>query len=216
MSTFERNVKGLLGTKLGMTQVWDENNKVVPVTVVKAGPCVVTQVRTPETDGYSAVQVGFAETRKLNKPEAGHLRASGAGNLRHLAEFRVRGDASYSLGDTIKADLFEAGEKVDVTATSKGRGFQGGVRRHHFAGGPRTHGQSDRHRAPGSIGSGTTPGRVFKGKRMAGHMGAAQTTVRNLEVLARNDDEGVIFVAGSVPGPRGGLVRVRSARKVSK
>ena len=209
-------IEGLLGRKLGTLQVFDDRGRLRGATAVLVGPCVVTQLRTPEKDGYSAVQVGFAETRKLNKPEAGHLRASGAGNLRHLAEFRVRGDASYSLGDTIKADLFEAGEKVDVTATSKGRGFQGGVRRHNFKGGPRTHGQSDRHRAPGSIGSGTTPGRVYKGTRMAGHMGAAQTTVRNLEVLARNDDEGVIFVAGSVPGPRGGLVRVRSARKVSK
>jgi large subunit ribosomal protein L3 len=210
------SIEGLLGRKLGTLQVFDDRGRLRGATAVLVGPCVVTQLRTPEKDGYTAVQVGFEETRKLNKPEAGHLRASGAGNLRHLAEFRVSSDAAYSLGDTIKADLFETGEKVDVTATSKGRGFQGGVRRHNFKGGPRTHGQSDRHRAPGSIGSGTTPGRVYKGTRMAGHMGAAQTTVRNLEVLARNDDEGVIFVAGSVPGPRGGLVRVRSARKVSK
>ena len=210
------SIEGLLGRKLGTLQVFDDRGRLRGATAVLVGPCVVTQLRTPEKDGYSAVQVGFEETRKLNKPEAGHLRASGAGNLRHLAEFRVSSDAAYSLGDTIKADLFETGERVDVTATSKGRGFQGGVRRHNFKGGPRTHGQSDRHRAPGSIGSGTTPGRVYKGTRMAGHMGAAQTTVRNLEVLARNDDEGVIFVAGSVPGPRGGLVRVRSARKVSK
>jgi len=210
------SIEGLLGRKLGTLQVFDDRGRLRGATAVLVGPCVVTQLRTPEKDGYSAVQVGFEETRKLNKPEAGHLRASGAGNLRHLAEFRVSSDAAYSLGDTIKADLFETGEKVDVTATSKGRGFQGGVRRHNFKCGPRTHGQSDRHRAPGSIGSGTTPGRVYKGTRMAGHMGAAQTTVRNLEVLARNDDEGVIFVAGSVPGPRGGLVRVRSARKVSK
>ncbi|MCC6386808.1 MAG: 50S ribosomal protein L3 [Dehalococcoidia bacterium] len=210
------SIEGLLGRKLGTLQVFDDRGRLRGATAVLVGPCVVTQLRTPEKDGYTAVQVGFQETRKLNKPEAGHLRASGAGNLRHLAEFRVSSDAAYSLGDTIKADLFETGEKVDVTATSKGRGFQGGVRRHNFKGGPRTHGQSDRHRAPGSIGSGTTPGRVYKGTRMAGHMGAAQTTVRNLEVLARNDDEGVIFVAGSVPGPRGGLVRVRSARKVSK
>ena len=210
------SIEGLLGRKLGTLQVFDDRGRLRGATAVLVGPCVVTQLRTPEKDGYTAVQVGFEETRKLNKPEVGHLRASGAGNLRHLAEFRVSSDAAYSLGDTIKADLFETGEKVDVTATSKGRGFQGGVRRHNFKGGPRTHGQSDRHRAPGSIGSGTTPGRVYKGTRMAGHMGAAQTTVRNLEVLARNDDEGVIFVAGSVPGPRGGLVRVRSARKVSK
>jgi large subunit ribosomal protein L3 len=136
--------------------------------------------------------------------------------LRHLAEFRVVGEGTYALGDRLGAELFDPGALVDVTAKSKGRGFQGGVRRHHFHGGPKTHGQSDRHRAPGSIGSGTTPGRVYKGTRMAGHMGAEQTTVRNLEIIARNDERGVVFVGGSVPGPQGGLVRIRSSRKVSK
>ncbi len=209
-------IEGLLGRKLGTTQVFDEKGRLRGVTAVEVGPCFVTELRTPEKHGYAAVQVGYQDDRRLNKPEAGHLRAAGNLKLRHLTEFRTSGEESYRLGDRIGIELFETGEKVDVTATSKGRGFQGGVRRHNFRGGPKTHGQSDRHRAPGSIGSGTTPGRVFKGTRMAGHMGAVRTTVRNLEVVSRNEEQGVIFVAGSVPGPRGGLVRVRSARKVAK
>jgi len=209
-------IEGLLGRKLGTLQLFDEQGRLQGATAVEVGPCYVTQVRTPEKDGYAAVQVGFGETKRLTKPETGHLEASGGRKLRHLAEFRVAGDATYSTGDEITASLFDVGAKVDVTATSKGRGFQGGVRRHNFRGGPKTHGQSDRHRAPGSIGSGTTPGRVVKGTRMAGHMGAARTTVRNLEVLSRNDDKHVIFVAGSVPGPVGGLVRIRVARKVAR
>lgn len=209
-------IEGILGRKLGTTQVFDEKGRLRGVTAVEVGPCFVTELRTPEKHGYAAVQVGYQDDRRLNKPEAGHLRAAGNLKLRHLTEFRTSGQESYSLGDRIGIELFAAGEKVDVTATSKGRGFQGGVRRHNFRGGPKTHGQSDRHRAPGSIGSGTTPGRVFKGTRMAGHMGAIRTTVRNLEVVSRNEEQGVIFVAGSVPGPRGGLVRVRSARKVAK
>lgn len=206
-------VEGLLGRKLGMLQVFDDEGRLRGATALEVGPCWVTQVRTEEKDGYAAVQLGYGEKKKLNKPASGHLAASGAPNLRHLAEFRVTGEVS--LGDQIGADIFEQGERVDVTATSKGRGFQGGVKRHHFRGGPKTHGQSDRHRAPGSIGAGTTPGRVFKGTRMAGHMGAARTTVRNLEVIGRNDERGVIFVAGTVPGPPGGLVRVRHARAVA-
>ena len=206
-------VEGLLGRKLGMLQVFDDEGRLRGATALEVGPCWVTQVRTEEKDGYAAVQLGYGEKKKLNKPASGHLAASGAPNLRHLAEFRVTGEVS--LGDQIGADIFEQGELVDVTATSKGRGFQGGVKRHHFRGGPKTHGQSDRHRAPGSIGAGTTPGRVFKGTRMAGHMGAARTTVRNLEVIGRNDERGVIFVAGTVPGPPGGLVRVRHARAVA-
>ncbi len=206
-------VEGLLGRKLGMLQVFDDEGRLRGATALEVGPCWVTQVRTEEKDGYAAVQLGYGEKKKLNKPASGHLAASGAPNLRHLAEFRATGEVS--LGDQVGADIFEQGELVDVTATSKGRGFQGGVKRHHFRGGPKTHGQSDRHRAPGSIGAGTTPGRVFKGTRMAGHMGAARTTVRNLEVIARNDERGVIFVAGTVPGPPGGLVRVRHARAVA-
>ena len=210
------SIEGILGRKLGTTQVFDAKGRLRGVTAVEVGPCFVTQIRTPEADGYSAIQIGFQDDRKLNKPEAGHLKAAGNLKLRHLAEFRTDGSSAYTLGDRLGAELFETGTSVDVTGTSKGRGFQGGVRRHNFSGGPKTHGQSDRHRAPGSIGSGTTPGRVYKGTRMAGHMGAERVTIMSLEVVARNDERGVIFVAGSVPGPTGGLVRIRKARKVSK
>ena len=209
-------IEGLLGRKLGTLQVFDPKGRLRGVTAVEVGPCFVTQLRTPEANGYTAVQIGFGEDRKLNKPEAGHLKPAGNLKLRHLTEFRTDGSHAYALGDRLGAELFEAGQLVDVTATSKGRGFQGGVRRHNFRGGPKTHGQSDRHRAPGSIGSGTTPGRVYKGTRMAGHMGAVRTTVRNLEIVSKNEERGVVFVAGSVPGPQGGLVRIRTARKVSK
>ena len=208
-------IEGILGRKLGTTQVFDGKGRLRGVTAVEVGPCFVTDIRTPEKNGYSAVQVGFSDDKRLNKPETGHLKAAGNLKLRHLAEFASDG-GDYTLGDRIGTELFEAGQMVDVTATSKGRGFQGGVRRHNFSGGPKTHGQSDRHRAPGSIGSGTTPGRVYKGTRMAGHMGAERVTVRNLEVVSKNDERNVIFVAGSVPGAPGALVRVRKAKKVSK
>jgi large subunit ribosomal protein L3 len=209
-------VEGLLGRKLGTLQLFDDAGRLRGATAVAVGPCYVTQLRTPDRDGYAAVQLGFEDAKKITKPAAGHLQAAGGLKLRHLAEFRTDDLASHTLGERIGVELFEVGNDVDVTATSKGRGYQGGVRRHNFKGGPRTHGQSDRHRAPGSIGSGTTPGRVYKGTRMAGHMGAERVTVRNLEVIARNDEQGVIFIAGSVPGPQGGLVRVRRSRKVSK
>lgn len=209
------SIEGLLGRKLGTVQVFDDRGRLRAATAVEVGPCFVTDLRTAARNGYESVQIGFGEAKKLTKPELGHLRAAGNLKLRHLAEFRLL-EGTYAVGDRIGAEIFDQGVLVDVTATSKGRGFQGGVRRHGFKGGPRTHGQSDRHRAPGSIGSGTTPGRVLKGMRMAGHMGAEQVTVRNLEVVVRNDDRGVIFVAGSVPGPIGGLVRVRKARKVAK
>ncbi|HNM76948.1 MAG TPA: 50S ribosomal protein L3 [Tepidiformaceae bacterium] len=208
-------IEGILGRKLGTTQVFDAKGRLRGVTAVEVGPCFVTDIRTPEKHGYAAVQIGFSEDKRLNKPETGHLKAAGNLKLRHLAEFPSEG-SDYALGDRIGTELFETGQKVDVTATSKGRGYQGGVRRHNFRGGPKTHGQSDRHRAPGSIGSGTTPGRVYKGTRMAGHMGAERVTVRNLEVVSKNDERNVIFVAGSVPGAPGGLVRVRKAKKVSK
>ena len=207
-------IEGILGRKLGTTQVFDEKGRLRGVTAVEVGPCYVTDIRTPEKHGYSSVQIGFQDDKRLNKPEAGHLKAAGNLKLRHLAEFAS--DSVYALGDKIGVELFDTGEKVDVTSKSKGRGFQGGVRRHNFSGGPKTHGQSDRHRAPGSIGSGTTPGRVYKGTRMAGHMGDVRVTVRNLEVVARNDERGVIFVAGSVPGAVGALVRIRKTKKVSK
>lgn len=209
-------IEGILGRKLGSLQVFDEKGRLRGATAVEVGPCFVTQIRTPEREGYSAIQVGFGESKRLTKPAKGHLAASGAPDVRHLAEFPSDGSTTYALGDRVGSELFESGQKVDVAAISKGRGFQGGVRRHNFSGGPKTHGQSDRHRAPGSIGSGTTPGRVYKGTKMAGHMGAERVTVRNLEVIARNDEKNVIFIAGSVPGPKGGLVRVRRARQVSK
>jgi len=208
-------IEGLLGRKLGTTQVFDEKGRLRGVTAVEVGPCFVTDIRTPEKNGYSAIQVGFHDDKRLNKPEAGHLKAAGNLKLRHLAEFDS-GGTDYTLGDRLGVELFEAGQRVDVTSTSKGRGFQGGVRRHNFAGGPKTHGQSDRHRAPGSIGSGTTPGRVYKGTRMAGHMGSERTTIMNLEIVARNEEKGVLFVAGSVPGPVGALMRIRRSRKGSK
>lgn len=210
------SIEGLLGRKLGTLQVFDEKGRLRGVTAVEVGPCIVTQVKTPERDGYTAVQLGFGAAKRLTKPAAGHLHASGDHKLKHLAEFAVLDGDTPAVGESFGVDLFDAGSLVDVTATSKGRGFQGGVRRHNFSGGPKTHGQSDRHRAPGSIGSGTTPGRVYKGTRMAGHMGAVRTTVRNLEVVARNDEKNVIFVAGSIPGPQGGLVRIRKAKKVAK
>ncbi len=209
-------IEGLLGRKLGTVQVFDEKGRLRGATALEVGPCFVTHIRTPESDGYTAIQIGFQDDKRLNKPESGHLKPAGNLKLRHLAEFRTDGAASYTLGDRLGAELFDPGQKVDVSGVSKGRGFQGGVKRHNFAGGPKTHGQSDRHRAPGSIGSGTTPGRVFKGTRMAGQMGAVNTTIRNLEIIARNDDRNVIFVGGSVPGPVGGVIRIRSARKVAR
>lgn len=208
-------IEGLLGRKLGTLQVFDDKGRLRGATAVEIGPCFVTDIRTPEKHGYSAVQIGFQHDKRLNRPETGHLKPAGNLKLRHLAEFNVDGSAP-ALGDQLGAEMFDPGQIVDVTATSKGRGFQGGVKRHNFRGGPRTHGQSDRHRGPGSIGSGTTPGRVLKGTRMAGHMGAEKVTVRNLEVIARNDEKSVLFVGGSVPGPIGGVVRVRLAKRVTK
>ena len=206
--TIERNVKGLLGTKLGMTQLWDENNRIVPVTVIAAGTNVVTQVRTPENDGYNAIQVGFEESRRVNTPERGHLSKAGTPMLRHLREWRVNDASSFTIGQRLDVTLFEPGERVHVVGTSKGKGFQGVVKRHGFSGGPKTHGQSDRHRAPGSIGSGTTPGRVLKGLRMAGKMGNDRVTVRNLEVVRADADRNILLVRGAVPGPREALIMV--------
>ncbi len=209
-------IEGLLGRKLGTLQLFDEEGRLHGATAVEVGPCYVTQIRTPEKDGYSAVQVGFGAVKRQTRAMEGHLKAGGQTDLRHLGEFKADDASEFEVGQAIGVDIFDAGDLVHVTGTSKGRGFQGGVKRHGFKGGPRTHGQSDRHRAPGSIGAGTTPGRVLKGTRMAGHMGGGRATVRNLVVLGRNDEKNVIFVAGSVPGPRGGLVRVRVARRASK
>lgn len=204
-------IEGLLGKKLGMTQIFDKTGTVRAVTVVEAGPVVVTQVKSPERDGYTAVQVGYGTRKRSNKPMRGHLKK--LGDFRTLTEFRARGDELPATGDRIGLELFEEGDLVDVTSTSKGRGFAGGVRRWGFHGGPKTHGQSDRHRAPGSIGSGTTPGRVYKGQKMAGHMGSVRVTVKNLEIVAKDEAKGLLLIAGSVPGAANGTVRVRHSRK---
>jgi len=210
-------IEGLLGRKIGMTQVFSATGEAIPVTVIEVGPCVVTQIRDKERDGYEAVQIGFGEVKpkSLTKPQQGHL--AGAGRLvRHLREFGADNIEDHQVGQVLSADVFEAGQIIDVTGTSKGRGFQGVVKRHGFSGGPKTHGQSDRHRAPGSIGSGTTPGRVWKGMRMAGRMGNQRVTVQNLEIVEVLADKHLILVRGSVPGARNGLVRVQRAVKASK
>ena len=216
--TIERNVKGLLGTKLGMTQVWDENNRIVPVTVIAAGTNVVTQVRQPETDGYNAVQIGYGEIdgRKVNKPVAGHFAKAGVTPRRHVVEIRTAGASEYTLGQEITVDTFAAGDVIDVTATSKGKGFAGTMKRHGFSGVGASHGAHRNHRKPGSIGACATPGRVFKGVRMAGRMGSDTITTQNLTVHAVDADQGLILLKGAVPGPRGGLVLVRSAAKKSQ
>ncbi len=208
-------IQGLLGRKLGMTQIFDETGVVHPVTVVEAGPCVVTQIRTEENDGYEAVQLGFGLDKRLNEPERGHRKASGFMS-RTLREVKADSAADYTVGQVLKADVFAEGEVVDVVGTSKGRGFQGGVKRHGFHGGPKTHGQSDRHRAPGSIGSSATPGRVYKGLRMAGHMGNERVTVQNLRVLRVDPERNLLLIEGSVPGPNKGLVVIRRAVKATK
>jgi large subunit ribosomal protein L3 len=208
-------VKGIIGKKVGMTQVFKEDGTVVPVTVVEAGPCYVTQVRTPDNDGYRAVQLGYetTKTKHLTGGQLGHLEKAGVPALRHLREVRIREDETYEPGEQLLADIFEPGERVDVEGRSKGRGFAGVVKRYGFKGGPRTHGQSDRERAPGSIGACATPGRVWKGKKMPGHMGSRRTTVQNLEVVLVDPERNLLAVSGGVPGPKGGLVIIKTARK---
>jgi large subunit ribosomal protein L3 len=217
MSTLERNVRGLLGTKLGMTQTWDENNRIVPVTVVAAGTNVVTQVRQPESDGYNAVQIGFGEIdgRKVTKPMTGHFEKAGVTPRRHVVEIRTADAASYSVGQELSPELFAAGDEVDVTGTSKGKGFAGTMKRHGFSGVGASHGAHRNHRKPGSIGACATPGRVFKGVRMAGQMGGDTVTTQNVAVHAVDAEQGLILLKGAVPGPKGGLVVIRSAAKSS-
>lgn len=207
--------RGLLGRKVGMTQVWDEDNKIVPVTVIAADTNVVTQIRTREIDGYSAIQIGFGEIdgRKVNKPEAGHFAKAGVTPRRHMVEIRTENVADFTLGQEISPEIFAAGDKVDVTGTSKGKGFAGVMKRHGFAGVSASHGAHRNHRKPGSIGACATPGRVFKGLRMAGHMGTDKVTTQNLTIHAVDTDRGVILIRGAVPGPRGQLVVIRSAVK---
>ena len=209
--------KGILGRKLGMTQVWDAENRVVPVTVIEAGPCRVVQLKTPERDGYSAVQLSFGETkpRRLNKPELGHLKAAGGPPSRHLAELRVTDLAGFEIGQIVRADLFVAGERVDVTGITKGKGFSGVMQRHNFKGLGASHGTHKKHRAPGSIGACATPARVFKGVKMAGQMGSARVTTLNLEVVEGDAERGLLLVKGAVPGPAGSLVFVRNATKAA-
>ena len=210
-----KTIKGVLGTKLGMTQVFNEAGQIVPVTVVQAGPCVVTGVRTPDNDGYSAVQFGYGEIdpRKVNKPTAGVFSRAGVTPRRYLVELRTSDASQYTLGQEVSADTFEAGQLVDVTATSKGKGFAGVMKRHGFAGLSASHGTQRKHRSPGSIGGCAFPGHVFKGVRMAGRMGGERTTVLNLTVHGVDTDKGLLLIKGAVPGPAGGLVMVRGAVK---
>lgn len=213
----EKVVKGILGEKLGMTQVWDENNKIVPVTVIKAGPCVVTQVRTAEKDGYSAIQLGFGaiDPRKVNKPDAGHFAKASVTPRRYIAELRTSNAGEYTLGQELTAETFQPGEIVDVSGTSKGKGFAGVMKRHGFHGLRASHGVKRKHRSPGSIGACATPGRVFKGLRMAGRMGSDRITTQNLKVQSVDAEKGLLLIKGSVPGPQGALVLVRSAAKTA-
>lgn len=207
-------LKGLIGKKVGMTQIFDEAGSVTPVTVIEAGPCYVTQVRKIDRDGYSAVQLGFMEVKpkQLSGGQVGHLKRNNLPPLRFLREFRSK-SPEVKEGDSLTVDQFSVGDHVDVTGTSKGKGFAGGVKRYHFRGGPKTHGQSDRHRAPGSRGSGTTPGRVYKGSRGPGHMGNDTVTAQNLKVVLVDPERNLIGLGGSVPGAKGGVLVIRETRK---
>jgi large subunit ribosomal protein L3 len=210
----DRQVKGILGAKLGMTQVWD-NNKVVPVTVVQAGPCVVTQVRTDEKDGYSAVQLAYGaiDPRKVNKPESGQFAKAGVSPRRHIVELRTVDASEYELGQEVTVDTFTVGQPIDVTGKTKGKGYAGVMKRHGFHGLRASHGVERKHRSPGSIGACATPGRVFKGVKMAGRMGGKRFTVQNLVIQAVDTERNLILVRGAVPGPKGALILVRSAAK---
>ncbi len=211
----ERILKGILGSKLGMTQLWDANNRVVPVTVIQAGPCVVTQVRTPQRDGYSAVQLAFGaiKPKSVNSPETGHFEAAGVTPRRHLVELRTADASEYTLGQEVGADVFEAGQVIDVTGVSKGKGTAGVMKKHGFHGLRASHGVHRKHRSPGSIGQSSTPSRVFPGMKMAGRMGVEKVTVQNLTIHAVDAERGLILVKGSVPGPKGALLVLRTAAK---
>ncbi|MGN6324343.1 50S ribosomal protein L3 [Pseudolysinimonas sp.] len=213
--TAVKTTKGLLGTKLGMTQVWDANNRLIPVTVVQITPNVVTQVRSEEKDGYTAVQIAYGQIdpRKVNKPAAGHFEKAGVTPRRHLTEIRTADAAEYSLGQELAVDVFEAGQLVDVVGTSKGKGFAGVMKRHNFKGVSASHGSHRNHRKPGSIGASSTPSRVFKGMRMAGRMGGERVTVQGLTVHSVDAEKGLLLVKGAVPGARGRIVFVRNAVK---
>jgi large subunit ribosomal protein L3 len=207
-------LKGLIGKKVGMTQIFDDAGIAIPVTLIEAGPCYVTQVRSVDNDGYSAVQLGFDEVKpkRLSGGQLGHLKRNNVPPLRFLREFRLK-DPDLNEGETVNVSVFSVGEAVDVVGTSKGKGFQGSVKRYHFKGGPKTHGQSDRQRAPGSRGSGTTPGRVYKGARGAGHMGNERVTTQNLKVVLVDTERNLLGVRGAVPGAKGGVLMIKEARK---
>ena len=209
--------KGLIGKKIGMTQIFDESGKVIPVTVIEAGPCVVAQVKTQDTDGYTAIQLGYGDIKekKLNKPMKGHFTKVNVTPKKHLREFRVDSVEEVKVGDELKADVFAAGEKIDIQGTSKGKGFQGVIKRHGQHRGPMGHG-SMYHRRPGSMGATSTPGRVFKGKKLPGHMGKVTVTIQNLEIVKVDTDKNVLLVKGSVPGPKGAILKVKSTVKASK
>jgi len=211
----DKTMKGILGRKVGMTQVFDPSGRVVPVTVIEAGPCLVTQRKTAGRDGYSAIQLGYEEVpaRKLNRPRMGHLRRNNLPPLRYLREFRVSEDEDFEVGQKLLVDIFSEGESVDVVGTTKGKGFAGAMKRHGFSGGPKTHGQSDRWRATGAVGACKTPGRVFKGQRMPGRMGNARYTAQNLRVILVDPERNLLAVRGPVPGPKGGLLIIKEARK---
>jgi large subunit ribosomal protein L3 len=202
-------LQGIIGRKLGMTQVYRDNGMIEPVTAIEAGPCSVIQIKTVGKEGYDSIQLGFGESKRLNSAEKGHLK--GVGSFRYLREFRVDTAADVKIGDKVDVNIFNQGDRVDVVGTSKGKGFAGVVKRHHFKGGPKTHGQSDRHRHPGAIGSTTTPGHVKKGLRMAGHMGDEQVTARGLEVIKIDTEHNLMLVKGSVPGSRNGVVLLKKS-----
>lgn len=207
-------VKGILGRKVGMTQIFDDNGRAVPVTVVEAGPCRVAQIKTPDRDGYTAIQMTFGNAKRVNKPLAGHLAKAGVEVARHLVELRLDEPTDYAPGAEITADIFDEGELVDVIGVTKGKGFAGVMKRHNFAGLSATHGTQRKHRSPGSIGACATPARVFKGVRMAGHMGHSRVTTLNLKVIKVDPARNLLLIRGAVPGPRGGLVMVRSAIRI--
>lgn len=204
--------QGIIGKKIGMTQVFQDDGEAIPVSAIEAGSCFVTQVKTLDKEGYNAIQLGFGETKHLTSPQKGHLKGLSV-DLKYLREFRIEDISSVKLGEKVDVSFLKPGDLVKVTGSSKGRGFAGVVKRHHFAGGPKTHGQSDRHRAPGSIGATTFPGRVFKGQLMAGHMGNRKVTVRNLEVIEADPNRNLLLVKGAVPGPRKGLLTIEKMEK---
>ena len=207
-------LSGLIGKKLGMTQIFEEDGTLEAVTAIEAGLCFVTQIKTEDKDGYNAVQLGFGETKRLNSPEKGHLKGTGH-QLRYLREFRIDDPANVEIGQKVDVSIFKPGDRIDITGISKGKGFAGVVKRYHFGGGPKTHGQSDRHRAPGSVGGTTFPARVYKGTRMAGHMGNKRVTQRNLKVVQADPDRNLLLVKGTTPGAKNGLLIIRKSNGIN-